>query len=334
VTRTALLNMAGLAFTLGIATLSVAREGPEPAVLGAPRPPDGAALDFVTLPDGTRALRDHGGHATPLRPYARILSGSTVTDQLLVELCERDRIVAFTAYGAAHHPNAAFAGVPTHPGLSSIELVTSLKPDLVITNHVGDPKILARLREQGLEVFDLGELRGASTLVPDVLAVGELVGHPEAAASYARRFARRLAHVAPEAFSTKESERPTSLYVTLYGTQLSGGASGTSYHDVIVAAGLRDVATPRYHDWPLYTSEDLLEMDPDTVTTLEGTASRFCRHPGLERLRVCRGKGRILELRSDLIGDPGPRMLEAAEALHDLAYPAGAATSAVSGDSR
>jgi iron complex transport system substrate-binding protein len=317
VTRTALYNVLGLVATLAIATWSVARADSVPTTATTPVVIETSSLHFVTLPDGTRALVDRTGHATPLRHYARIVSASTVVDQLLIELCERDRVVAFTAYGAAHHPHPAYAGKATQPGLASLELLIGLKPDLVIANNVQDPKLVQRLREQPFETFDLGELRGVSTLVPDILAVGVLIGKEAEARDYAHRFERRLGRVA---LDVRASAAKTSLYVSPYGSTLYGGGAGTSYHDVIVAAGLRDVAASRYADWPEYTAEQLLMMDPETVTTTEGGKSKLCGHPGLERLRVCKGEGTVLEMPSDLLGDPGPRILEAAEMLHDLAY--------------
>jgi len=105
------------------------------------------------------------------------------------------------------------------------------------------------------------------------------------------------------------------MYLSACGAQLFGGAVGSSYHDVIVAAGLTDAAAAKYHDWPNYSVEDVLALDPDFVLASNGMNETLCRQPGFEALRACRDRSRILMLPDALVGDPGPRMLDAAEAL-------------------
>ena len=57
----------------------------------------------------------------------------------------------------------------------------------------------------------------------------------------------------------------------------------------------------RYRDWPAYTAEDLLALDPEWIVTSIGMGQLLCRRPGLDRLRACgerrrdRGARRALE---------------------------------------
>jgi iron complex transport system substrate-binding protein len=105
------------------------------------------------------------------------------------------------------------------------------------------------------------------------------------------------------------------MYLGTHGGQLFGGTRGTSYHDVLVHGGLVDAAAERYEGWPALTSEQVLELDPELLVTAEGKADELCHIPGLERLRPCRGEGRIVEVPAAVLIDPGTPMLEAAEAV-------------------
>jgi iron complex transport system substrate-binding protein len=269
------------------------------------------SLRTTVLPGGEKALLDRRGRAVPLRRYERILSGSSVADELLVDLAERDRILAITSYGKKNSlAEQTAAGLATHPGLANVEAILSLKPDLIITNHIGDPALLERLEERGIPVFDLGEMRGMATLVGNIQAVATLLGRPEAGLIYAERLRRRLASV-----SRGDHNAGSCMYLSAYGGQLFGGTVGSSYHDVIVAAGLSDAAASNYHDWPNYSVEDVLALDPEFILASNGMNETLCRQPGFETLRACRERARILMLPDDLVGDPGPRMLDAAEAL-------------------
>lgn len=112
------------------------------------------------------------------------------------------------------------------------------------------------------------------------------------------------------------SGRPRALYVSAYGDKLFGGTVGTTYQDIIEFAGLIDAAAGTYRNWPEYTPELLLGLDPDIVVTRRGMAQVLCRVAGLDRLRACSRPGAIVELDGFVLDDPGLGLLEATEALH------------------
>src|SRR5262245_8019203 len=165
----AIANAAGVAATLGLAFLAPSPGAP--AMPGAAARPDRAGLEAVALPGGRLGLRDATGHVVELRPYGRILSASTVADRLLQALAEPDRIVGVTAFGRASPWAYQQADKPTLVGIDDVEAVLSLAPDLVLLNSFGQASKVARLRERGVEVFDLGEMRGADMLVRDIHVV-------------------------------------------------------------------------------------------------------------------------------------------------------------------
>jgi len=205
-----------------------------------------------------------------------------------------------------------FSGTRTIGSLDDLEAILGLQPDLVLIESYGDPRRVARLRERGLAVFDLGEMRGMATLVPAIRTVGALVGRGELGERMALRFGRAMKALAAD---VPVGEWPSAAYVSAYGTQLFGGTKGTTYHDVLHAAGLVDVAAARYEGWPQYSREELLALDPELIVTRTGGGQALCRLAGLERLRACGAAGRIIELESFALDDPGLGMLEAAEAL-------------------
>jgi len=269
--------------------------------------------------DGAPGIRDARGHVVVPRAFRRIVAGSTVADRLLMELCENDRIVAMTAYGARHTRGGhQYAGKTLVAGLDDIEGLLALRPDLLLINNYGDPGRVARMREAGIEVFDLGEMRGLSTLLSNIEQVGALVGDPERAAAFSRSLRARLERVAAPLTATA---RRRGLYVSVYGNRLFGGTAGTNFHDVLTYGGLTDIAASNgYRDWPAYSAEALLALDPAVILTKPGMAERLCRFPGIERLQACGATGQIVEIESALLDDPGPAMLDAAEAVYEAVY--------------
>lgn len=252
----------------------------------------------------------------PSVEYRRIVSASTVSDSLLLELCEPDRIAAFTTRSAENAANSyRFSGKPT-VDLENVESVLELHPDLVVVNALGDPRRLGRLREAGLSVFDLGEMRGMSSLVADIRKVALIIGRPERGERFAREIIDRMNSIAAD---VPPARRRRAMYLSTYGGRLFGGAVGSSYHDVLVAAGLVDAADA-FHDWPQYTTEQVLGIDPDVLVTNTGMGEALCRQTGLTILRACKVMGGVVEVDDAVLGDPGPAIVEAAQLVRDQVY--------------
>jgi iron complex transport system substrate-binding protein len=315
--RTSLANAAALAVALVRAALA-----PRGATRIYPAPvapaPVGAHRTPILMPDGGLALADASGTLVPLRPYRRIVSTSVLTDRLLVELAEPDRVLAFSAVGARTSLWAyQYAGKATVEGLGALEPLIALHPDLILLSSFGAHARVAKLRAAGIAAFDLGEMRGMATLPATAEAVGALLGHPERADRFLRSFQRRMRAVA---VGLGDRRRHTAIYVAAIGPAVYGGTVGTSYHDVLAAAGLVDAAAGRFRDWPSYSAEQVIALAPEHLVTKAGRGAALCHHPGLDRLAACRNAGGVIELPDALLDEPGPAMLDAAEALYDAVY--------------
>jgi iron complex transport system substrate-binding protein len=272
----------------------------------------------VSLGNGAFAVADASRHLVPLRRYQRIVSTNLVTDRLLVELCEPTRILAVSSAAAERERDGyRYQGLRTVDGFGPVEAILALRPDLVLTNSFGLPGSSDRLRSAGVQVFDLGELRGMDSLSKVAGSLGELLGVRERAQRLVQSFTTRMRNVSAR-MGTRKPVR--AMFLSTLGPDLQGGTRGTSYHDILIAAGLDDVAAKTYHDWPAYSAEQVLALAPDIVVTREGFAAGICKYPGMDHVPACRGNGHIVELAGELLDEPGMAMLEAAEELYALVY--------------
>lgn len=274
--------------------------------------------------EGERGLLDASGHFVPLVDYHRVVGASLVADQLLLALSEPARVLAYSKHADKAHRAYRFTG-KARVELEDIEALVALRPDLVLVSGFVSADRAAQLRAAGLTVFQLGPMHGLTTLLPNLHTVATLLGRPQQGRDLARQLSRRMSSLSR---TVPPAQRPTAIYIGIHGDKLYGGTRGSSYHDVLTAAGLVDAAAARHRGWPRYTSEQLLALDPDIVVTQTGMGQVLCRHIGLDALRACQ-TARIVEAPTALLSDPGLSMLEAAETIaQQVGHLAATATSA------
>jgi len=239
------------------------------------------------------------------RNYQRIISLTVLSDPILMELCEPERVLA----GCTWSTGADAFKLGTRPrlrGPEDIEAILALNPDLVVASGTVTPAI-TRLREAGIAVFMLGDLTGWEHCAKTIDELGRLLRVEERALRLVARHEARLAAVAAQV----TEHRPRAVWVAVIGDRLYGGTTGTSYHDLLVRAGCSDVAAGRYTAWPEYSVEDLLTMSPELIVTVTGQGDILRQRVGAKQLAA-----RIIELPEAVAGDPGLGLVDAVEQLH------------------
>lgn len=293
----------GLALVLATGAALWVDPGSSPRGLG--RDPGGA------VGDRPRFVTDARGGRVRAGPYGRIASLNTVADHLLLELIEPDRLVAVTKHSRDEHPEGwRFGERVALPDSRDTEAVLAVRPDLVIASKFSDEAYMARLRESGVEVFDLGDMRGIATTRENIETLGYLLAVEPRAERLLASFDRRVAALEGR---VDEAARPPGIYLTVVGDAWFGGTAGSSHADLLRLAGVRDIAAEHgYRNWPQYSPEQLLAMAPALVITREGMGQVLCAHDALSRLPACGPGGRIVEIDAAYDSDPGLGLLEAA----------------------
>ena len=267
--------------------------------------------------NASRTVEDATGERVTIRSYTRIVSTSTIADQVLIEIIEPDRLLAVSGHTLRTQTSRAYKDKIGVERARDIETIIELRPDIVFINNFIDRRQVERLKDAGLNVFDLGEMRGLETLLPNIGQLAAVLDVPDRGEKLADDLLRRLAAVSA---GIPDGDRRRGLYVGVHGDRLYGGTAGTSFHDVLVAGGLIDVAKEAgFNGWPAYTNEQLLSLDPPWIVTNPGTERSLCRHPGFHSLSACR-TGQVRSIETDLLTDPGLGIVQAAEAVHAAVY--------------
>jgi iron complex transport system substrate-binding protein len=235
----------------------------------------------------------------------------------LIEIIDPARLLAVSAHTRRTQKSEEYSDKIGVERARDIETIIELRPDIVFINNFVDRRHVERFKDAGLNVFDMGEMRGLQTLPANIRQVAAVVGVAARGDHLAERLLTELRAVSAD---IPEAERKRGLYVGIHGDRLYGGTEGTSFHDVIVAGGVIDVAAEAgFHSWPAFTNEQLLSLDPPWIITNPGTEEALCRHPGLESLEACK-RDQVRSIETDLLTDPGLGMVEAARAVRTAIY--------------
>jgi len=247
-------------------------------------------------------------------PPARIVCLTEETVETLYLLGEAERIVGVSGY--AVRPPQVRREKPRVSAFTSADIpkILALEPDLVFTFSDLQADIAAALIRAGVAVHAFNQ-RDVAGILAMIRTVGALVGAADKAEALAGSFEVRLAAVAEAAKegAMKEGARP-KVYFEEWDEPLISGIGWVS--QLIEIAGGQDVfpglrACKSARD-RIITPDRVIAAAPDLIL-----ASWCGKKVAPERIRARSGwaaipavrDGRIIEIKSPLILQPGPAAL-------------------------
>jgi iron complex transport system substrate-binding protein len=236
--------------------------------------------------------------ADPARPQ-RVVSLNLTADEVLVEILPPERLVGVTGFadevGTSNVVGRVPAGTARFPR-TDMERLVALKPDLVVVSEYTDADFLKVLERSGLRAHRMRGLDSLEGFREAILALGDAVGEPEAAARLVARYDARLRELGRRLEGVR---RPRVLY---WSNPMTAG-EGTAIGALIEAAGGANVGRELgIRGISPVGAERAFVADPDVVLigTWPGVRDSLTSHPLLSRLRAVR-QGRIVELPTQLL---------------------------------
>ncbi|MEM0990847.1 MAG: cobalamin-binding protein [Pseudomonadota bacterium] len=242
-------------------------------------------------------------------PPERIVCLTEETVETLYLLGEEDRIVGVSGY--AVRPKRVRQEKPRVSAFTSADIpkILALEPDLVLTFSDLQADIAADLIRAGITITAYNQ-----RTIPGILAMirhlGATVGQDMRAAHLADSYERRLDQIAREA---AQGPRPR-VYFEEWDDPMISGISWVS--ELIAIAGGQDIfpdqaGAPAAKD-RIVTSEAVIAAAPDLILASwcgkKVRAEKIAARPGWSGIPAVRS-GRIIEIKSPLILQPGPAAL-------------------------
>jgi iron complex transport system substrate-binding protein len=242
-------------------------------------------------------------------PPERIVCLTEETVETLYLLGEQDRIVGVSGY--AVRPRQVRREKPRVSAFTSADIpkILALEPDLVLAFSDLQAEIAAELIRAGVAVYAFNQ-RDVAGILAMIRTLGALVGAGDTAEALARDYEARLAEARA---STRGEPRP-KVYFEEWDDPLISGIGWVS--ELIEIAGGDDVfATLRSRKSArdrIVPPANVIAAAPDLILASwcgkKVVPDRIRRRPGWDAIPAVR-TGRIVEIKSPLILQPGPAAL-------------------------
>lgn len=237
----------------------------------------------------------------------RIISLAPNTTEILFALGLGDYVVAVDEY--SDYPERVKdikrVGNFNRP---SVENIILLKPDYIMINTDMPSDRKAYLENLGIEIIKISP-KTVEGLFRDIERLGDLFNKKEKALDLIEGSRNRLKVLPVSAIKNKPK-----VFVQLFDDPLVTISSFIS--DVIKLAGGENVASDIREDAGLFSMEELINRNPDIIIVI-GFSSGSAIPSSVKAVR----DNRIVEgMDPDILLRPGPRIIDAIEALNALFY--------------
>ena len=280
--------------------------------------PTGSALAAAPV-----SVKDMTGRETQLDEAATRIIALTPSDcEILFALGAGDALVGRGAY-CDYPPEAADVPAVQSGAETNIEQIVALQPQVVLMSTMAQTEEqVAALEAAGIKVV-ASNAQDIAGVYDAIQLIGAVAGKLEEADALVQGMQTSFGEMKNKAGS--DGAKTVYFEVSPLEWGLWTAGSGTFMDELAVMLGLRNVFGD-VQGWGEISQEQVIERDPDYIVTItmyfgEGPtpAEEILSREGWQELKAVKN-GTILNADSDEISRPGPRLVEAAEALYQFVY--------------
>lgn len=253
-----------------------------------------------------------------------IVSLSPGHTEVVFALGLEDRLVGVTEY--CDYPEAA-KDKPKVGGYSTVDIekVVEIQPDLILATNIHKKDVIPELERLGLTVLNLYP-KTLDEVLEAITLVGKCTGREEKASLLVADMENRIKAITDKTANLTEAQRMRVFYVQWHDPLKTVG-SDNRIHELIVLAGGINIAQDLSGISTTISLEAVIEANPEVIIAGLGMGSgedlplQFAlTEPRLKDVNA-RINHRVYGIHNNLVGRPGPRIVDALELLAKMIHP-------------
>lgn len=266
---------------------------------------------------------DAGQPVTLASPAARIVSTAPADTEIAFALGAGSKLVAGTTYD--DYPAQAKAlpkiGDFQNP---SVEKIVSFRPDLVLATSGIQAKLRDKLEGLGIQVYVV-DPKSVAALYTDLTNFGALMGTPDQTTQVVDGMKATAAGIEQKITAAKAQAGYTTpkVLVEIWGKPLMVAGKDTLINDLITLAGGQNVGAAAGSGFPQYSTEVLLQQNPDVYIATKGSQAdpgQIAQRSGYSALAAVQ-QNHVYTIEDNLVVRPGPRIIEGLQQLAQMIHP-------------
>lgn len=263
-------------------------------------------------------IDDYGRTVVIPKYPQRIISLAPSTTEILYAVGLGDKIVGVDDYSDYPEEAKNKTKIGNCYPTPNLEIILSLKPDLIVTADITSKDFVTTMEEKGLKVIVLAP-KTINGIIQNIRLVG-LIGNKAAEANnLADNLEQRINAITSK---TSNSNFP-KVYVEYYPYWTFG--PGSFSNDLILMAGGRNIAATTTTAYPNIDDEFIVSSNPEIIIYTIGpytttTIEEIKRRTGWYETDAVKNN-KIYTLDDNIISRPGPRIVDALEQLAELIHP-------------
>ncbi len=253
---------------------------------------------------------------------ARYISLAPSTTEILFALGLGDEVVGISSY--CNYPpeskSKASVGDFSSP---NIEKILSLRPDYIFCTGLEQNVIIVKLRSLHLKVY-VADPATIEELFASIRDIGALTGRRSRADDLVAGMRKRLQEVAEKLSRSPAAPKP-KVFIEIWHDPLMTAGKGSFVDEVVSLAGGVNIAHDAPRPYSIFSAEEVVRRNPDIIIMgyMEKDPAQDIvkRRFGWSSIGAVRNNKVYNDIDPDMLLRPGPRVVDAVEALYKRLYP-------------
>jgi iron complex transport system substrate-binding protein len=266
-----------------------------------------------------RTITDSSDTAVTIKAEPqRIVSLSPAATEVLYAIGAGDRVVGTDSF--SNYPPEAEETAKLDYSQPDPEATLALDPDLVIMVTRQQEQV-EQFRDLGMTVLYFEEAATVDGVYDSIETFGELTGHDSEAKELVADMRERIEAVTSKL--TDVAAGPRVFYEVT--TDLYSASPDTFIGSMLTLLKARNIAEGATTQFPQLTAEAVIEANPEVILLADAKyanqdAGTVAARPGWAGVSAVQTK-RIVAVDDDIASRPGPRIVDAIEAIAEALYP-------------
>ncbi|WP_164216501.1 ABC transporter substrate-binding protein [Virgibacillus sp. YIM 98842] len=205
----------------------------------------------------------------------------------------------------------------------NIEMILSLEPDLVLAHPTNSPEGIDQLKESGLTVLMVNDATNFDEVYESIEMMAEATGTKEEGENIITSMQDKLSELEEKAAGIPEDE-VKSVYIEISPEpEIFTPGNNTFENEILTKINAENIAADQ-EGWIELSEEAIVEQNPEVIILsydfVEDPVGQLMGRDAWQDIEAVKNE-QVIQVDTDIISRPGPRLAEGAETLAKAIYP-------------